>query len=333
MTSTTAEPPAPPQAPFTLPGKTAIVTGAGSGINLCFAELLLEAGTNVVIADLALRPEAEALTKQHETKQDGKPRAVFVKANVTIWNELENMFKVADEEFGGADIVCPGAGVFEPPWSNFWHPPGTPLSKDSITGSSPSGLGHYMTLDLNLTHPIRVTQMAIARWLNPIPSSKVGKVSPQNPKRVVHISSIAGQSASLLTPLYHVSKHGITSFIKSLALLDQIGIRVNGVGPGLIMTPLWHDHQDKMQFVKEGHETWVHPKEVAEAMVACLVDDQYGAGAMVEITKDKRRLVEFYNDPGPDPAVLAGFEMKDAFGAVFRTLGQEGWGTKEQKNP
>ncbi|TKX20932.1 hypothetical protein C1H76_6969 [Elsinoe australis] len=332
MTSTTVDAATPPQAPFTLPGKTAIVTGAGSGINLSFAELLLEAGTNVVFADLALRTEAKELVDKYSAKQDGKPRAVFVKTNVTLWKELENMFQVADDEFGGADIVCPGAGVFEPPWSNFWHPPGTSLSKDSPLGDPDSGLGHYMTLDLNLTHPIRVTQMAVARWRSPSPKSSVGKASPQNPKRIVHISSIAGQTASLLTPIYHASKHAISGFVKSLALLDQIGIRVNGVAPGLIMTPLWSDHPDKMRFAQPEHETWVMPKEVAEAMVACLVDGQYGGGAMIEITKDKRRPVELANDPGPDMAAIAGFEGKQAYADVFRKVTSDGWGTERQQD-
>ncbi|PNS19109.1 Carbonyl reductase family member 4 [Sphaceloma murrayae] len=329
MTSTTAAPASPAQATFTLHGKTAIVTGAGSGINLSFAELLLEAGTNVVFADLSLRPEAQKVVDRFVADQDGKPRAVFVKTDVTHWDQLETMFKVADEEFGGADIVCPGAGIFEPPWSNFWNPPGTVEAKDSHTGE-PNGLGHYTTLDLNLTHPIRVTQMAMARWLNPQPGSRVGKVSPQNPKRVVHITSVAGQLASLLSPLYHASKHGLSGFIKSLAGLDQLGIRVNGVAPGLIMTPLWSDHADKMKFANAGHQTWVLPKEVAEAMVACLVDDQYGAGAIVEVTRDKRRMVELLNDPGPDPKAVEGFEGGRAFEEALGKVTAEGWGTDRQ---
>lgn len=36
---------------------------------------------------------------------DGGPRAVFVKTDVTIWDQLERMFKTTEDEFGGADIV------------------------------------------------------------------------------------------------------------------------------------------------------------------------------------------------------------------------------------
>lgn len=97
-------------------GKTAIVTGSGSGINLSFATLLLEKGCNVVFADLSLRPEAQAVVDQY-SQPSSRPKAVFVKTDVTDWAQLDNMGNVAMEHFGGMDIVCPGAGVYEPVWS------------------------------------------------------------------------------------------------------------------------------------------------------------------------------------------------------------------------
>lgn len=93
--------------------KTAIVTGGGSGINFCFAELLLSKGCNVVIADLALRPEAKELISKYSTSSKGA-KAVFQQTDVTEWAQLDKMFEVATEQFGGADIVCPGAGIYEP---------------------------------------------------------------------------------------------------------------------------------------------------------------------------------------------------------------------------
>jgi NAD(P)-dependent dehydrogenase (short-subunit alcohol dehydrogenase family) len=93
--------------------KTAIITGAGSGINLSFAQQLLEKGCNVVIADLALRPEAEALVAKYPLSSSGT-KAVFQKTDVADWSQLDAMFSCATEHFGGADIVCPGAGVYEP---------------------------------------------------------------------------------------------------------------------------------------------------------------------------------------------------------------------------
>jgi 3-hydroxybutyrate dehydrogenase len=93
--------------------KTAIVTGAGSGINLCFAKMLLEKGCNVIFADLSLRPEAQAVVSQYPLDASGA-KAVFQKTDVSDWVQLDKMFEVAIEHFGGADIVCPGAGIYEP---------------------------------------------------------------------------------------------------------------------------------------------------------------------------------------------------------------------------
>ena len=113
---------------FSVKGRSAIITGAGSGmllnkrsklddlltrlgINLSFAKLLIENGCNVLIADLSLRPEAKVLVDEHSS---GAARAVFQETDVTDWLQLERMFEVAEKEFGEIDIVCPGAGVFEP---------------------------------------------------------------------------------------------------------------------------------------------------------------------------------------------------------------------------
>ena len=81
------------------------------GINFAYAKLLIENGCNVLIADLALRPEAKALVETYST---GSPRAIFQQTDVCEWLQLERMFEVAEREFGEIDIVCPGAGVYEP---------------------------------------------------------------------------------------------------------------------------------------------------------------------------------------------------------------------------
>lgn len=313
-------------APFSVDGKSAIITGAGSGINYCFAKLLLEKNCNVVIADLGLRPEAQKLIDQYTNQ----PRAVFVKTDVVNWDQLTNMFDVAEKEFGGADIVCPGAGIFEPHWTNFWHPPGTERSKDDPHGTN--GIGHYACLDINITHPIRTSQLAISRWLNPTPTSKAGKSSPSNPKRIVHISSIAGQCPSFGVPMYIASKHAINGFIRSLAALEPaIGVRVNGVAPGVIRTPLWTEHAEKLVMVDEAQDVWVEPEEVAEAMLRCVVEPEIGGGYVMEVLKGATRHVDWRMDPGPqgEGATVANRGRADE--EVLEWLAEEGWGVEKRK--
>lgn len=97
---------------LTLHGKAALITGAGSGICLELTRKLLDQGCSVVIADLALRPEAQELVAR--TAQGTGPKAVFVKTDVAMWEELQGAFERCMGEFGRLDLVVPGAGVFEP---------------------------------------------------------------------------------------------------------------------------------------------------------------------------------------------------------------------------
>jgi NAD(P)-dependent dehydrogenase (short-subunit alcohol dehydrogenase family) len=92
-------------------GKTALVTGGGSGICLEFTKILIANGCNVVVADLALSPEAQGLVNG---RAGAKAKAHFQKTDVTDWTQLGAAFATAIKEFGRLDIVCPGAGIFEP---------------------------------------------------------------------------------------------------------------------------------------------------------------------------------------------------------------------------
>ena len=152
-----------------------------------------------MLADLAPRPEARLWVRRYST---GYPRAIFKQTDVALWTELEAMFATALEHSGGVDILCPGAGVYEPTFSNFWYPPGRSPSRDSPKGN------HYKVFDINLTHPIRTTQLSISHFLSASPPS-----SPSNPKTIVHVASVAGEGADLKTPLYHTSKYAIIGFV------------------------------------------------------------------------------------------------------------------------
>jgi len=296
---------------------------------------LLQHGANVLFADLSLRPEAEELVQQYRATGN---KAVFQKTDVSSWPELYDMFKAAETHFGAIDIVCPGAGVFEPPWSSFWYPPGTKPSVDDPLG------GRYKLLDINLTHPIRVTQLAISHFLAASPPS-----SPSNPKTIVHIASIAAQSASLTFPLYHVSKHGVEALVRSLADLEGLhGIRVTGVEPGVVKTPLWTDNPDKLQIVNQVDEdgnkadTWVTPEEVAQVMLACVKDDQVASdiradasemipirgGTCLEVLAGTVRDVPMFNNAGPYSGGREGASVAKIDKIVDEVKGllKPGWG-------
>lgn len=307
--------------------KAAIVTGAGAGINLAFAQLLLSKGCNVVFADLALRPEAQKVVDAHSK---GTPRAVFQQTDVRQWSHLDRLFEVCEENFGAADIVCPGAGVYEPVsacplyyffcilyqqlFSNFWIPPGTLTSTDSPSGNS------YASLDINITHPIRTTQLAISHF-----------IKHKRPGSIVHISSIAAQSSGMYTPLYVAAKHAISGFVRTFEQLetplnDTPKIRVTAVAPGVVKTPLWLDNPEKLKLVDENVDEWITPEEVAERMLELVTKDEYVSGTILEVGKGQSRKVALLNDPGPSGAGMSVSNRGDGRDQVWNKLATEGWG-------
>jgi NAD(P)-dependent dehydrogenase (short-subunit alcohol dehydrogenase family) len=195
-------------------------------------------------------------------------------------------------------------------------------------------------IDINLTHPIRTTQLAISHFL------RTGDDATRR-KAIVHISSIAGQNPALAAPIYVATKHAINGLVRSLAQLDaKCGIRVTAVAPGVIKTPLWTDHPEKLKMVDDSKDVWVTPDEVAAVMLALVqqervsriigdVDGKEGetvypvsGGTVLEVSKTVRS-VSPYNDPGP--GFVAGNTVSTAQSVedeVWELLGEKGWGAK-----
>jgi NAD(P)-dependent dehydrogenase (short-subunit alcohol dehydrogenase family) len=95
---------------FPLKGKIAVVTGAGSGINLSFAKFAVQQGAHVIVADLKLTQDGETFMSG-----EGAKDAVFAKCDVTKRADLENLIRVSEKEFGDIpEVYVAGAGVFEP---------------------------------------------------------------------------------------------------------------------------------------------------------------------------------------------------------------------------
>jgi len=105
-----------------------------------------------------------------------------------------------------------------------------------------------------------------------------------------------------------------------------MGIRVNGVAPGVIKTPLWTDHAEKMKMVDESQDVWVPPEEVASAMLRCVEDGDIGGGYMMEVLKDKTRNVDWRMDPGPEGPGASVANRQDADEEVLGLLARDGWG-------
>ncbi|KAI7235126.1 hypothetical protein KC330_g4494 [Hortaea werneckii] len=244
---------------ITLKDKIAVVTGGGSGINLCFVRLALRAGARVLIADLKLLPEAEQLVAEN------KDRAFFMKCDVSNWRDLENIPSSVSQAFGKdavADVWIPGAGVFEPKWSSFLY--------DTETD-------HYKAFQINAEHPIKLTRIAMRSCL-----------SVNKPCVVLITASGAGLVGTYGAPLYCASKHAIVGFTKSMGQADvDENCKIVCICPGMVATPLWtgDDAKHVASQYSYNESMAVTPEEVAEAMMEMVTSGEWEGGSMMEITK------------------------------------------------
>jgi 3-hydroxybutyrate dehydrogenase len=150
---------------------------------------------------------------------------------------------------------------------------------------------HYQVLDINLLHPIKISRIAIRRML-------AGKA----PGVICCVSSIAAQAPSIITPLYHISKAGVSGLVRSLSSLEDLeGIRIVGVAPGVIRTPLFFDHPEAERFLDKTKDVMLEPEDIARAMMALCTDEtKYQSGTVLEVTDvENWREVRMLNDPGP----------------------------------
>ncbi|TEY48018.1 hypothetical protein BOTCAL_0299g00130 [Botryotinia calthae] len=260
---------------FEIEGKVAIVTGAGS----------------------------ESSSPSTSTS----PQCLYHSTDVTSWPALTSLFDFTLSHFPtGIDILVPGAGLFDPLLSNFYNPPGTPLSQDTHHLSPPPSLsrapkedhptpppkinhfpGSFHTLNVNITHPIRLTQMGVEYW-----------TSSKRSGRVVCVGSVAGLVGLMETPLYHASKFAITGFVRSLAGLEELGIRVTAIAPALVQTPIWSHQPDKLAMLTSDQK-WIARETVAEAMLELLTREEYVGGTILEVTGSGTRVVKVTGDEGP----------------------------------
>jgi NAD(P)-dependent dehydrogenase (short-subunit alcohol dehydrogenase family) len=192
-----------------LDGKIALLSGAARGIGAATARLMVEAGAQVAIGDLLDEP-GRATVRALEAAGG---QALYVHLDVTRADDWAVAIAAVLTRFGGLDILVNNAGVF--------------LGK-SVEDST---LADWERLcGVNLTGVFLGTKAALPAL------RERGAASPHG-SAIVNLSSIAGLVGSTLAPLYSMTKGGITTFTKSMALecaRKGYRIRVNSVHPGII---------------------------------------------------------------------------------------------------
>jgi NAD(P)-dependent dehydrogenase (short-subunit alcohol dehydrogenase family) len=187
-----------------LVGRTAVITGAGSGIGLAAARRLASEGAHVVCGDV--------------DEQRGKAAAeevggTFVKVDVTDAEQVEALFKTAYDTYGSVDIAFNNAGI-------------SPPDDDSILET---GLEAWKRVqEVNLTSVYLCCKAAIPYM------RRQGKGSIINTA-----SFVARMGAATSQISYTASKGGVLAMSRELGVqFARDGIRVNALCPGPVATPL-----------------------------------------------------------------------------------------------
>lgn len=221
-----------------LKDKTAVITGAASGIGRATAETLAAVGAFVLLGDIDEQKGREATAALREQGYG----AEFVRLDVTDLASIAAFKQRAYELRGHVDIVAnvAGWGKIQPFMENtpeFWR----------------------KVIDLNLLGPVAVSHAFLDKMIE------------RGSGKIVTVASDAGRVGSMGETVYSGAKGGAIAFTKSLAReVARYNINVNAVCPGPTDTPLLRAVPEKHQeaFVKATPmRRLAKPSEIADAVL------------------------------------------------------------------
>ncbi len=242
-----------------LAGKTAVVTGAGSGMGKAIAQLFAAEGCKVVAADI----NNERLnTLQTEIKAAGG-EVTTINANMAAEEDIERMIAAAVTSYGTLDILVNNAGIMD----HF-----APVADLDNTMWE-------KVMNINVTGPMKAMRAAVKIFL------------AKGSGSIVNIASIGGLYGARAGAAYTASKHALIGLTKNTGFIyAKAGIRCNAIAPGAVatnigdtidmtkITPLINDRimQGMVLNAKTGE-----PADIAKAALFLVSDDASFVNATV----------------------------------------------------
>lgn len=220
-------------------GKSYVVTGAGSGINLAISRALLAAGCRVAAWDV----------KPGGLERENNPRLTFTKIDVR--DKAAQVAAAADSAKAGGGIagLVAGAGVMQ-------HAPFLEIKEADFD----------RTMAINLKGPMLTVQAVLPHL------RATGKGG------IVMFASMLARSAGPKAGDYIASKGGVLGLARTLAMeLAETGIRVNTISPTVIDTPMPQAVYSSETLTQRGKESpmgrLATVEDVAAAALFLLSDD------------------------------------------------------------
>ena len=226
-------------------GKTAIITGAASGMGRATAHLFAREGANVVVSDL---DQAKVDVVVAEINEAGIDHVVGWALDVGNHGAIKDIVARTVEHFGGLDIVVNNAG--------FAH----------LVPFTAEGDDYDLAWDRSINVMLTAHQRMVRAALPHLVKSGEG--------RVVNIASTEGMGATAMNSPYVSAKHGVIGLTRAMAVeLSREGITVNGVCPGPIHTGITEgiadEHKEIFAKRRVPLRRYGMPEEVANITLNC----------------------------------------------------------------
>ena len=243
-----------------LDGKTALVTGGGSGIGRAASLAYAREGARVVVADVNVEGGEETVLRIKEAGGD----AILVHADVSKPEDTQAMVAQAVEAFGSLDCAFNNAG---------------------ISGGRERRLtADYLEEDWDRVIGINLKGV----WL--CMKAEIPQMVKQGGGAIVNTASIMGLISTSGSSAYTAAKHGVVGLTKAAALeYASQGVRVNAVCPGYIHTPMVQPRLDAI----DGYEDQLK----ARHPLGRLGEPEEIAAAVVWLSSDAASFVTGHNMP------------------------------------
>lgn len=230
---------------LSLEGRVAVVTGSSRGIGRAIALELANRGAAVTINYLRSTQAAEEVVRQI---QGSGGRALAYQADVSDFEQSQELIKFAISNFGGLDVLINNAGI----------------TRDTLIMRM-SETDWDIVQSTNLKSTFNCSKAAVRHMMR------------KRHGRIVNITSVSGQIGNAGQSNYSASKAGQIGFTKALAReVASRKITVNAIAAGFIETDIWAGVSEKalqtaLSFIPLGRKG--QPEEIAYA-VAFLASDQ-----------------------------------------------------------
>jgi NAD(P)-dependent dehydrogenase (short-subunit alcohol dehydrogenase family) len=237
---------------FDIKGRSALVTGAASGIGLAYAEALAEAGALVSLTDIDLegaeRESARLNAMGYQT------RAAHL--DVSNWDQVVVAFDAHEAVYGGLDICFANAGIDT--GAGFWNPAGHRNADGQVDTYDHLRWDRSMAVNLN---GVFYTVSNAVRLMK-----KPGRANGRTGGAIVATASNAGLVTEPIVGLpYMPAKAGVLHMVRALGLeLAEFRIRINAIAPGPFVTNIGGGWLKKDPVVRAAWDAIVPLGAVAE---------------------------------------------------------------------